>query len=199
MLRESVALGIEQVGRALREPEEFAARWRRGDARYGWFVWTGLIATSILGTATYGMTMGLLGDWQRILLSAVRLTLGAGLAWGLPLPALYIFNSLGGSRLDPGSTFLAAIVTTSWGGLAMIASVPINWFLTVAVPESTFVLAVNGIVFTGVGVAMTDVFRRVMTTLEPSRGSAPTWILGLVAVIGSELFYAFHLFDFATH
>jgi len=48
------------------------------------------------------------------------------LAWAIPLPALYILNSLSGSRLAASSTLLAALVTVSWGGLAMIASIPIQ-------------------------------------------------------------------------
>ena len=94
-------------------------------------------------------------------------TLAAGLAWAIPLPALYILNSLSGSRLAASSTLLAALVTVSWGGLAMIASIPINWFFTATVPHPAFVLLVNLIVFTGVGVSMIDVFRRVMQRLEP--------------------------------
>ena len=54
-------------------------------------------------------------------------------------------------------TLLAALVTVSWGGLAMIASIPINWFFTATVPHAGFVLLVNLVVFAGVGVAMSDV------------------------------------------
>ena len=45
-------------------------------------------------------------------------------------------------------------------------------------------LVVNLIVFAGVGVSMTDVFRRVMLRLEPRRQFAPLWWLGIVSVIG---------------
>jgi hypothetical protein len=103
-----------------------------------------------------------------------------------------------GSRLRPSSTFLAALVTTSWGGLALIASIPINWFFSVAVPVPWFVLLVNLVVFTGVGVAMIDVFSRVMERLEPERGRMPAWWLALVGAIGGELMYAFGLFDFGA-
>ena len=108
-------------------------------------------------------------------------------AWGLSLPTLYVMNSLSGSRLSASTTFLAALVTTSWGGLAMIASIPINWFFSVAVPNPTFILLVNLAVFTGVGVAMTDIFGRVMQTVKPSRGRRPVAWLFLVAAIGGEL------------
>src|SRR6267142_2494511 len=91
---------------------------------------------------------------------------------------------------------LAALVTVSWGGLAMIASIPINWFFTATVPHPTFVLIVNLIVFTGVGVSMVDVFRRVMLRLEPQRHFAPLWWLMIVGIIGAELFFFFGLFQF---
>ena len=80
----------------------------------------------------------------------------------------------------------------------MIASIPINWFFTFAVPHPGFVLLVNLTVFAGVGVSMIDVFRRVMTRLESDRPAAPVWWLLLVAAIGSELFYFFGLFHFAA-
>ena len=196
MLAVPLRSGIAHVGQALRMPEEFAVRWNDGTAQYRWWVWASLMATAILGTTTYGMTMGLLGGTGDVLYKGLACTLAAGLAWGIPLPALYILNSLSGSRLPASSTLLAAMVTTSWGGLAMIASIPINWFFSVAVPHPTFVLAVNLIVFAGVGVAMIDVFHRVMRSLEPHREIAPTWWLVLVGVIGAELFYFFGLFQF---
>ena len=195
-MREQLRSGIAHVGQALRQPEEFAVAWNDGAVRYRWWVWLSLIATAILGTATYGMTMGLLGQAGDVVSKGLSCTLAAGLAWGIPLPALYILNSLSGSRLPISSTFLAALVTTSWGGLAMIASIPINWFFSVAVPHSGFVLLINLTVFAGVGVAMIDVFNRVMRRLEPLRETTPTWWLLIVGAIGSELFYSFGLFDF---
>jgi hypothetical protein len=89
------------------------------------------------------------------------------------------------------------LVTVSWGGLAMIASIPINWFFTAAIPHAGFVLFVNLVVFAGVGVAMTDVFRRVMRRIDPGRPDAAVWWLAVVAAIGAELFYFFGLFQFA--
>lgn len=198
MVRERLRSGIEHVGQALRDPEEFALRWRQGAARYQWWVWASLAATAILGTATYGMTMGILAGPERILIAGLDCTLAAGLAWSISLPALYVLNSLSGSRLSASSTLLAAMVTTSWGGLAMIASIPINWFFTTAVPHSGFVLLVNLAVFSGVGVAMIDVFARVMRKLEPERGRWPVVWLALVGAIGCELFYFFGLFRFGA-
>ena len=197
MFRNHLRTGLSHVGLALRDPEEFAVAWNDGRAGYQWPVWAGLLATAIAGTTTYGMTMGLLGGAGDIAYKGFICTLSAGLAWAIPLPALYILNSLSGSRLPASSTLLAALVTVSWGGLAMIASIPINWFFTATIPHGGVVLLVNLIVFTGVGVAMIDVFRRVMDRLEPRREGAPVWWLVLVGAIGAELFYFFGLFQFA--
>jgi hypothetical protein len=196
MTAEIVRSAIGHVGVALREPEDFALAWQTGQRRYPWFVWLGLAATAVLGTTTYGMSMGLGGGGGRMLECGLLCTLAAGLAWAIPLPALYILNSMSGSRLPVGSTVLAALVTTSWGGLAMIASIPINWFFSVAIPFPPFLLLVNLVVFAGVGVAMMDVFGRVMEKLEPERGRLPVWWLLLVGAIGGELFYFFGLFHF---
>ncbi|HUE15005.1 MAG TPA: hypothetical protein VMR25_12620 [Planctomycetaceae bacterium] len=196
-MREQIRAGIVHVGRALREPEEFAERWRAGAVRYNGWVWTSLLATAILGTVTYGMTMGLLGGASQIFSKAFVCTFAAGMAWTIALPALYVLNSLAGSKLSISSTVLAALVTVSWGGLAMMASIPINWFFTTAIPHPGFVLVVNLVVFAGVGVAMIDVFRRVMHRLEPDRGTYPAWWLCLVAALGCELFFQLGLFTFA--
>jgi hypothetical protein len=194
------------VGLALREPEEFARRWHEGEALYPWWIFAALAATAILGTTTYGSTMGLIGGPRVIFRDALLCTTAAGLAWGIALPSLYIFNSLSGSRLRASTTLLAALVTTSWGGLAMIASIPINWFFTAALSDlvanparvAWLVRLVNLVVFTGVGVSMIDIFGRVMEVLEPCRGRRPVIWLAIVSAIGAELFYAFGLFAFAV-
>jgi hypothetical protein len=195
MLQTRLRASLAHIGQALREPEAFALRWHQEGRPYGPWVFAALGLTAIAGTLTYGLTMGIpVGPW-RMLHCALAFTVAAGLAWSLPLPALYILNSFTGSRLRLSTTFLATQVTTSWGGLAMIASVPINWFFLVALPYPVVALVVNLVIFTGVGVAMIDVFSRVMERLEPARGRMPVWWLGLVGSIGGELFYAFGLFD----
>jgi hypothetical protein len=196
MLQSRLRSSLAHIGQALREPEAFALRWHREGTPYAWWVFAALALTAIAGTTTYGMTMGVLAGPRRMLECGLYCTAAAGIAWSLPLPALYILNSLSGSRLRASTTLLAAQVTTSWGGLAMIASVPLNWFFSVAIPNPWVVLVVNLVIFTGVGVAMMDVFSRVMERLEPSRGRLPVWWLALVGAIGGELFYAFGLFNF---
>jgi len=209
MLRERLRASAAHVGVALKEPEAFALHWHRQGMPYPWSVFLALALTAILGTTTYGMIMGLLAGPERMLAGGLFCTLAAGIGWGLALPALYILNSLTGSRLRASTTFLAALVTTSWGGLAMIASVPIAWFFTAALPQDvrlfalhfsreTAVLAVHLVVFAGVGISMCDVFRRVMQALEPERGYWPAWWLMLVGAIGGELFYQFDLFQFTA-
>jgi hypothetical protein len=209
MFRERLRVNLGYIGEALREPEAFALRWHREGTPYNAWVFVALALTAITGTTTYGMIMGLLGGPERMFASGLYCTAAAGIGWSLPLPALYILNSAAGSRLRASTTFLAALVTTSWGGLAMIASIPIAWFFTAALPaelslsaltlrRQVLVLVVHLVVFTGVGVSMVDVFSRVMATLEPERGRRPLWWLLLVGAIGGELFYAFDLFQFKT-
>src|SRR5207244_3263936 len=107
--------------------------------------------------------MGLAGGAGAMFQDGLRCTVAAGIGWSLPLPALYILNSLAGSRLRASTTFLAALVTTSWGGLAMIAAIPVAGFFTVALPAlPTVVLLIHLAVFTLVGIAMIDVFSRVI-------------------------------------
>jgi hypothetical protein len=196
-MRQQIRLGIAHVGQALREPEDFADRWRTGEVHYSGWIWLSLLATAILGTTTYGMAMGLLGGPRDVFVKGITCMIAAGTAWALALPALYILNSLAGSKLSMSTTVLAALVTVSWGGLAMIASIPINWFFATAIPYSGVVLLVNLVVFAGVGVSMADVFGRVMRRLEPGRhGAYPAWWLCLVAAIGTELFVHWGLFTF---
>jgi hypothetical protein len=204
MQRETIRAALTHVGIALRHPEEFAARWHRGDVVYGAPIWASLVLTAMAGTVCYGMTMGIGQGLTAVGTKAALLTLSAGLAWAIPLPALYILNSLGGSRLRASTTLLAALVTTSWGGLAMLASIPINWFFSTAIPDlpaipslaaKIIVMLVNLLVFTGVGVSMADVFGRVVERLEPAGGRKPLWFLALVGLIGSQLVVLFHLFQ----
>jgi hypothetical protein len=205
MLRDSVRASLAHVGQALREPEDFTLAWHRQTVDYRTEVWLALGLTAIAGTLTYGMTMGIgLGVWA-IAEKAGLLTLAAGLAWSIPLPALYILNSMAGSRLRASTTLLAALVTTSWGGLALVASVPINWFFSVAIPAQVpelfdrqtaehIVLGVNLLVFLGVGMSMVDVFWRVITTVETRPEAQPFWFPALIGMIGGQLFYLFGLF-----
>ena len=197
MFRTRLRVNLAHVGQALREPEAFALHWHKEGTPYDWSVFLALSLTAILGTTTYGMIMGLTDGAKEMLLSGLRCTLAAGIAWSLPLPALYVLNSLSGSRLRASTTFLAALVTTSWGGLAMIAAIPVSWFFSAAISNRWVILLVHIAVFTIVGIAMTDVFSRVMESLEPRRGRKPALWLILVGAIGGELYYAFGLFHFA--
>ena len=143
MFRTRMRAAIGHISLALREPEAFAQNWHTTEATYHWSVFAALVATAIAGTTIYGLTMGLLESPARMLMCALACTVAAGIGWGLPLPALYILNSASGSNLRASTMLLAALVTTSWGGLAMIASVPISIFFSAAIPVPWFVLLVH--------------------------------------------------------
>lgn len=198
---QEVRAGIREIGLALRRPEEFTLRWRdrRVSARApGKVVFPVLVANAALGLAAYGLTLGLHRGVGGMLEGAAKAPLAAGLAWLLALPALYIINSALGSKLDASTTFLAALTTVSFGALAMLASVPVNWFFTLALPYTPVRVLVNLVVFAGVGVCMVDVFMRVMKALEPDRGRAYAFFwLALVGVIGLELMTLLDVFGFS--
>jgi hypothetical protein len=198
-MRLEIRAGLHEVGLALRRPEQFVVRWRD---RHGGFgdaprpsVFAMLMVNGLLGLAAYGLTMGMLKGPTGMLLAAMKVPLAAGMAWSMALPALYIINSALGSKLDASTTFLAALTTVSFGAMAMLASVPVNWFFNVALPDVQ--LLVNVVVFAGVAVCMVDVFMRSMKALEPDRGRFYAFVwLTLVGVIGGELFMLLKVFDF---
>ncbi len=186
---------------ALRAPDEFALAWDRStreERPAGWIpVFAVFFLTAVLGTAAYGLTMGLAAGAGTMLEKSWKATLAAGGAWATALPTLYIFNSLLGSKLRLSTTFLAALVTTSFGGLAMLASIPVNWIFSVTFPgEGWLILAVNVVVFTGVGLSMSDTFLRVMRAVDPWARVFPVVWLAILGCVGMEYFYLLGLFRF---
>lgn len=188
---------LREVGAALRRPEDLALRWRdRGTDAPSSLIFPVLLANAAVGVTVYGLTMHMHLGFASMLRGGALAPLAAGAAWSLALPALYILGSHLGSRLDFSTTLLAAGITVSFGALAMLASVPVNWFFSLALPYTEVRLAVNLLVFSGVGVCMSDVFIRVMQALEPDRSPvfAYAW-LGLLSIIGAELFWLLGLFE----
>lgn len=187
-----------EVGTAIRRPEQLARRWQRqGDDAPTPAIFIVFLTVAALGVAAYGLTMQMHHGPQGMLRGAFYTPLAAGAAWCVAFPALYIIGRLLGSRLSFSSTALAAVITISFGASAMLASVPINWFFTLALPWAATRWLVNAVVFAGVSFCMSDVFLRVMRELEPERTHffAYLW-LALLSVIGAELFYLFDIFDF---
>ncbi|WP_224365411.1 hypothetical protein [Hyalangium versicolor] len=198
-LTSDLRIALHEVGVALRRPEEFTTRWRDRRLTPGPrpLIFPVLLANAVLGIAAYGLVMRLHEGWDGMLGGLVKAPVAAGLAWALALPALYILNSALGSKLDASTTLLAALTTVSFGSMALMASIPITWFFGLALPYGLVRLAVNLLVFVGVGICMVDVFLRTMKALEPahSRAYATLW-LALVGVIGAELMTLFSLFHF---
>src|SRR5262245_14706436 len=188
---------VTEVGLAIRRPEEMVLRWRDADGSTGSSLIGVLLLNAIFGLAAYGLNMQIHNGAWAMGLAAVLTPLAAGGAWAMALPALYIFKSVWGSKLNVYATVLAASVTVCFGAWAMLASVPINWFFSLALPFPSIRLLTNLVIFTGVGVCMADVFLRVFHALEPERSSfSGFWWLGLLAVIGMELFSLVGIFAF---
>ena len=92
MFRDDLRVGVHHVGLALRDPEAFAVAWNEGRSAYQWPVWVSLLATAIVGTTTYGMTMGLLGGAGDIAFKGFICTLAAGLAWAITVYSKNSYN-----------------------------------------------------------------------------------------------------------
>lgn len=190
--------GLTEVGAAVRRPEQLARRWQqRGEDAPPAAVFAVLLVNAAIGVAVYGLTMQMHRGPAGMLDGALYTPLAAGFAWCIAFPALYIIRRLLGSQVNFSSTALAAVITVSFGASAMLASVPINWFFTVALPWTEVRWLVNAVVFAGVGFCMSDVFLRVMRELEPDRSHffAYLW-LALLSLIGVEFFYLFDVFNF---
>lgn len=188
---------LREVSLAIRRPEELVQRWRDAEVRPLRQLIAVLLVNAIFGTATYGLTMQMHKGALAMLGSGFWATAAAGLAWVIALPSLYIVNTALGSQLGLRSSLLVASVTVCFGAWAMLASVPINWFFSVAVRDGDVRLLVNLVVYSGVGVCMTDVFMRCLRTLDPHgpRLLGYLWIT-LLAIIGAELFVLFGVFSF---
>jgi hypothetical protein len=120
----------------------------------------------------------------------------AGAAWCATLPTLTVIGALQGSRLPARTVLIAAMVTVSFGGLAMLASVPVLWFVELCLPHAWARLGVSLVSFAGVGLSMGDVFSRIMADLEGHRARHFAWLL-LLSLVGAELFWVLGLFDLA--
>lgn len=197
----AIRKSLREVGRAIRRPEQLATRWRdRGDDDVDsppTAVFAVLLANAAFGAAAYGLFMHMHRGVGGMAEGAMLLPAAAGLAWIAALPALYIINAALGSRLDVTTTALAAAITVSFGAGAMLASIPVTWFFSLALPYVPVHWAINLIVLTGVSVCMSDVFLRVMKAVEPKRSRVyPVLWLMLLGAIGFQLFFLLGLFQF---
>ena len=191
---------IQEIGLALNRPEQFALRWKKRREAPTFApspaVFTVLLVNAVLGLAGFGLTMKMHLGLQPMLQGALKAPTACGLAWVISLPSLYILNSLNGSKLDASTTVLAALTTCSFGAMAMLAGVPVAWFFAMTLPFPAVRLAVNVVIFAGVGICMADVFLRTMKALEPRRSLLlPASWLALLGLIGLELQLLFNLFD----
>lgn len=183
---------------AFRDPEGFIHRWHREGHPYSGAVFAGLAGVAVAGTLAYGTTLGLNGDGlEAVGRSALLYTAAAALSWAVPLPAVYVLNSLAGMTLRASTVFLAALVTAAWGGLALLAFLPITLVYLLAFPGINWLaLVAHAIVFTLVGFSMACIFGRQVERLEPGRGGGRVWWLWLFVCLKVQLLYSFGLVRF---
>ncbi|TNE47625.1 MAG: hypothetical protein EP343_18880 [Deltaproteobacteria bacterium] len=193
-----------ELGECLRHPEATALRWfQRNKAQdtssvsstpstlsrlpsVGLF--TMLVGYIVVGMAAYGFAMHMHKGTEAMLQTAWLLPSTFGVAWLLASPSLYIINTALGSELDLSTTLLVLLITLGLGSLAMLTLVPIHWFFSITLHHHhpQYWIRVASLVL--VGLCMTDVFLRIMRTLEPKKNPAfaIVWIL-LVSLISFEM------------
>lgn len=194
-------MSVSTVLSALRQPEAFTLDHadrpghprpllRRADRP----LFAALTASAALGVGAYGAALHAHAGVGPMLAQGAGAVAAAGGAWMATLPALYVLGTLSGSRLSARTLVLGSLVTVSFGGLAMLASVPVLWFFELALPGPTTRIAVSVLSFLGVGLCMADVFVRVMRTLGALSWLHLAW-LTLLGAVGLELFIVLGLFD----
>src|SRR5262245_57188086 len=183
---------------AFRDPEAFTLRWHREGAPYPAAVFAGLGLAAVAGTFAYGMLLGVESrDWNRVVTCGGLNSLAAAIAWAVPLPAVYILNSMTGMRLRASTTFLASLVTAAWGGFAFLAFLPIALVYLLTFPgNKALALFAHLVVFALVGFSMAYIFGRQIERLEPRRGGGRVWWLWLFVCLEVQLLYSFGLITF---
>lgn len=185
---------VSSVLHALREPEAFTLQWSP-DRPPPLSVLAALAMTASVGVGLYGAAMHAWQGGAEAAVNAGAAVAAAGIAWNATLPSLYVLGTFAGSRLPFRSLVLATLVTVSFGGVAMLASIPVLWFFELCAPHAAVRLLVTMLVFAGVGLSMSSVFLRVMNRLEGTRLLHLAW-LGLLSVVGAEMFWVVGLFNF---
>ncbi len=103
----------------------------------------GMVASSIIYLALYGIVMGISNSWQQALMSAIKLPVMFLVTLLICLPTLYFFNLLYGSQLTFAQTtalMMAAVTITAALTLAF-ASIVLFFWLTV--PDYEFFMVLN--------------------------------------------------------
>jgi hypothetical protein len=191
--------GWHEVGLAVRQPENFAVRWREAlakDPESRQILWL-LAGSASVCLAAYGLTMGLQAGLGGMLTHALSVPLAAIVAWSVSLPALYIVGSVLGSRLEWKGAVLAALVALHFGAMARLASAPLGWFFSVTLPYPGVLNVVHALVFGLSALLMASVFLRVMKAFQPNQSRVfPFLWLGLVALIDVEVKVLLSVFAF---
>lgn len=182
---------------AFHEPETFILRWHNAGRSYGFVVFLSLALIAVLGTGAYGALLGVSGNASRVLECALLFTASAALSWAAPLPAVYILNSMSGSRLRFDTTFLASLLTAACGGLGFVVLLPITVVVLLSVSNHWIILAAHLAAFAVVGFCMAIVYNRLQVALEPHRGGGRSWWLWLFILLQVALLNSWGLVRFS--
>lgn len=183
---------LDTVLTALREPERYAQSHAFANPPLADLA--ALAGMATLGVGAYGAAMHAHAGVGAAALGLGAAVAAAGATWTATIPSLYVLGSLNGSKLDLRGVALTTLTMVSFGGVAMLASVPVLWFFEVCLPYGWARLLVNLVTFAGVGMSMADVWVRSMRRVEGTRLLHLSFLC-LFGAIGLEMFWVFGLFN----
>ncbi|MEA3210583.1 MAG: thiamine transporter [Chthoniobacter sp.] len=152
--------------------------------------WAGLVAVAVAGSLLYGSSLSwVLHDWKSGG-AALWIALGAGLAWGVFIPALRF-----GTRLSWVACLDSSLIVMAFGEVILVNGAVVNWLLQ-SLAVTSFAALINGLL-----VAISNLTMAVaLTLLLRARGVPPgrTVALWMVVLNGSgavfflALYHALH-------
>ena len=109
----------------------------------GWGFAVFLAVTTAVGCALYGFAVGSFVDLAVAAVDAVKMVGVAAFSFALSFPTLYVFATIGGSRLSLARTAVLGLVCTATLGCLLAALAPILWLFAVSTESATFIVVLS--------------------------------------------------------
>jgi len=137
---------------------------------------TALIVAGGAGCALFGAGAHLADGVGRAAALGLAGAVAPSLAWAAMVPALFVVGHQAGGRLGPPRVTRVGLVSLSFMGLALMAALPICWYLELALqPAALTRQAIRAALLAAAGLAAADVMARALAPVEPSRAARALW------------------------
>lgn len=160
----------------------------------------GMVLSSLVCLALFGVVMGMSHSWMQALLSAVKLPMLFLITLLICLPTLYFFNLLYGSQLTFAQTAALLMAAITISGSLTLAFASISWFFWLTIGEQYTILILLNVAILGVsswwGMAFLRQGMRYVQqgALNVSQGRIlVTWLV-IYAFVGTQMGWALRPF-----